>query len=124
MKIKFQGSYRNAKGNLVHRYLVSGTEEQLAEYKTVQGDNFRETEAGIPLFFTVNPVGVNGTLSLNKKGTFSAVSADTTSAMAIASAKQFGAEVEKAVAQRIADKLMSGSAAPVAIVAEVKEEKL
>lgn len=115
MKIKFHGSYRNAKGTLVHRYLVSGTEEQLAEYKNVQGDNYRANEAGVPLFFTVNPIGNSGTLSLNKKGVFTAISSDTTSAMAIASAKQFGAEVTAAVAARIADKLMSGISAPAAV---------
>lgn len=48
-----QPKYVNAKGNIVFRYLVKGTEAELKEYKTVKGDFFREDKVTKdPLFFT------------------------------------------------------------------------
>ncbi len=72
MKIRFNGQYRNAKGTVVFRYTVSGTEKQIEAYKAAQGDNYREiTEGpgmGTPLYFTTRFVGDNGELIITRAG--------------------------------------------------------
>lgn len=56
LKIKIhptQPKYVNAKGNIVFRYIVEGTEAQLADYKAVKGDFYREDKVTKqPLHFT------------------------------------------------------------------------
>lgn len=74
MKIKANGSYRNAKGNIVFRYLVSGSNAELDAYKAAQGDLYRETEDGHPIWFTTRYIGEEGRLIFTSKGT---VVADT-----------------------------------------------
>jgi len=65
MKAKFVRSYRSKKtGKTVFVYTVSGSKEQLAEYKEHQEDNFRESDDGKALWFTMNYCGENVSLIL------------------------------------------------------------
>ncbi len=68
MKIKANGSYRNTKGTLVFRYTVHGTPAQIEEYKKAQGDFYRATETGTPLFFTTRSAGSADDLIITQKG--------------------------------------------------------
>lgn len=57
LKIKIhptQPKYVNGKGNIVFRYLVEGTEAELADYKAVKGEAFYREDKVLkqPLFFT------------------------------------------------------------------------
>lgn len=61
--------YRSSKtGAPVFVYTVQGTPEELAAYKTAQGDNYRENEDGKPLFFSTRPIEAGSTLQVNSKG--------------------------------------------------------
>jgi len=52
LKATLMGKYRSAKsGNIVKRYVVTGSKDALAEYKEIQGTNFVADEKGRPLFF-------------------------------------------------------------------------
>ena len=46
------GKYKSAKsGNIVKRYVVTGSKDALAEYKEIQGNNYVADDKGRPLFF-------------------------------------------------------------------------
>lgn len=98
MKVKLSRNYRSKKGNTVFVYTVSGTEKQLAEYKAAQGDNYREDDKGVPLWFTTRCIGPAGTLIITQKGK---VVPDMSAFEAAASLSaqfggNFGAELAKA----------------------------
>lgn len=62
MKATFNNSYpkRAKNGNMVDVFVyhVVGTEQELSDYKTVRGEQYREdSETGAPLFFSLNYVG-------------------------------------------------------------------
>jgi hypothetical protein len=62
MKITYLNSYpKRGKNNKlvdVFVYGVNGTDEQLAEYKQVKAEQYREDkDTGVPLFFSLNYVG-------------------------------------------------------------------
>jgi len=61
MKIKLNRSYKklnkNSELTTVFVYAVSGTEEQLASFKEAMGDNFRESEEGQALWFSITSAG-------------------------------------------------------------------
>lgn len=57
LKIKIhptQPKYVNGKGNIVFRYIVEGTEAELADYKAVKGEAFYREDKVLkkPLYFT------------------------------------------------------------------------
>jgi hypothetical protein len=68
MKTKLLRSYKSQKGNTVFVYSVTGSPEQIAAYKAAQGDNYRESEEGISLWFTTRCIGNAGTLIVTEKG--------------------------------------------------------
>jgi hypothetical protein len=68
MKVQLSRSYRSQKGNTVFVYTVKGTESQIDAYKAAQGDNYRETEDGVSLWFTTRCIGNNGSLIITEKG--------------------------------------------------------
>jgi hypothetical protein len=69
MKIQFHGAYVSKKGTATFRYTVQGTKEELANYKKVQGENYREDEATkSPLFFAIKRYSDNTELSLTRDG--------------------------------------------------------
>lgn len=50
---KFLNYYRKSASSTVFRFVVSGTPEELATYKEIQGDNYRtDNVTGKPLYFT------------------------------------------------------------------------
>jgi len=52
LKATLMGKYRSAKsGNIVKRYVVTGSKDALAEYKEIQGTNYVADDKGRPLFF-------------------------------------------------------------------------
>ena len=52
LKATLMGKYRSAKnGNIVKRYIVTGSKDALAEYKEIQGTNYVADDKGRPLFF-------------------------------------------------------------------------
>lgn len=72
MKITLQGTYRRKNdGKIMYRYTVSGSESELALYKAIQGNNFREDEeSGKMLYFTSDPmVGNVAELAFNRENT-------------------------------------------------------
>ena len=68
MDIKSIRSYTSPKGNKVFVYAVSGTKEELANYKKAQGDFYREAEDGTPLWFSTRSVGNSGKLIITTNG--------------------------------------------------------
>jgi hypothetical protein len=52
LKATLMGKYKSAKnGNIVKRYIVTGSKDALAEYKEIQGNNYVADDKGRPLFF-------------------------------------------------------------------------
>jgi hypothetical protein len=98
MKVKLSRSYRSQKGNTVFVYTGSGSDNQIEAYKAAQGDNYRETENGEPLWFTTRCIGNTGTLIITDKG--KVVPDMSAFEQAASLAKQyggnFGAELAKA----------------------------
>ena len=74
LKAQFHGNYKkfNKLTNqaiTVFRYTVSGTEEELEQYKDVQGDNFvQDDKTGKPLYFTTRYVADNVELTITDNG--------------------------------------------------------
>jgi len=107
MKFKKLRSYKkvgkNGKTYTVFVYAVSGTPEQLAKYKALQGDNHRADEDGTPLWFSTRFVGETGALVMNDKGVY----ADMSEFDAAASlADQYGGNLGQELARAAAGKLM------------------
>lgn len=81
MKIAFKNSYISKKGNPVFAYRVSGTTEELAAYRQLQGTNLAEeivesvddkgkkVENRIPLFFSSTRVADGTPLVAKRDGT-------------------------------------------------------
>jgi hypothetical protein len=115
MKIKFLSSYRSQKGNTTFRYEVSGTPEQIEEYKAVQGEFFREdTTTGKPLWFTTRFCGNSGTLILaGKEGAKRYVPDMSAFEKADSLAKQFGGSLGNELAKHAAAELLGTKPAPV-----------
>ena len=89
---KTSPKYINAKGNVVFRYVVSGTEQELADYKAVKGDLYREDkDTKEPLFFTTRGIGAEGNILKTSDGKDFIID-DTEEAMFAALAKQYGVE--------------------------------
>lgn len=62
--------YTKAGGSVVFVYVLTGSKEELADYKTVQATNYRENEQKEPLYFTNQPCTVGTQLTKTTKGTF------------------------------------------------------
>jgi hypothetical protein len=120
MKAQFNGQYRNKKGNLTFRFIVTGTEEELAQYKELQGQYYVENDNGEPLYLTTTYVSDSVELKVSSKGT---IYADTSEVDKIVSfAKSQGIDLSKG----LTDKLMSalGGKTQVAEPQQVKGEGL
>lgn len=69
MKGKFAGKYRNKKGTEVFRYLVGGTDAQIAAFEKAQGDFLRKDEnSGAPIYFSTKYLGDNINLLITSGG--------------------------------------------------------
>jgi len=116
MKIKLSRSYTSKQGNKVFVYSVSGTEAQLEEFKTAQGDNHRvDDKTGEPLWFTTRCVGNSGTLIITTNG--KVVPDMSAFDQAASLAKQYGGNLGQELAKAAAAQLIGGGVntpAPVA----------
>ena len=107
MKIKLLRSYKSQKGNTVFVYSVTGTSEQIAAYKAAQGDNYRESEEGITLWFTTRCVGNTGTLIVTEKG--KVVPDMSAFEQAASLAKQYGGNFGQELARAAVANLIGGN---------------
>lgn len=98
MKVELSRSYRSQKGNTVFVYTVKGTTAQLDAYKAAQGDNYRETEDGVSLWFTTRCIGNTGTLIITEKGKI--VPDMSAFEQAASLAKQFGGNFGQELAKQ------------------------
>lgn len=118
MKIKLLGQYRKqGTGKLVFRYAVTGSKEQLEAYKEAQGENYVETEDGVPLFFTTRFAGKAGSLIISSNGSVSADMSEFDQAASLI--EQFPGPLGQAIAAATAQKLMGGA---LNVAPEVKAE--
>lgn len=109
MKIKAIRSYTSPKGNKVFVYSVNGSAEQLAKFKEVQGENYRETPEGVALWFTTRSVGPQGELIIT---TNNKVVADMSAFDNAASlAKQYGGNLGEELAKAAVAQLLGTSKA-------------
>lgn len=109
MKGTYHNSYpkRAKNGNTVDVfvYTVTGTTDELDAFKDAQGANYRTTDDGKPLYFTLNYISDNVELVFTSNGN---VVVDTSSLRKAANlAKQYGFLGEK-LADRIVSDIMPG----------------
>jgi hypothetical protein len=105
MNVSLSRSYRSSKGNTVFVYTVKGNESQIAAYKTAQGDNYRESEDGTPLWFTTRCIGKTGTLIITAKGKI--VPDMSAFEQAASLAAQFGGNFGQELAKATVNQLLS-----------------
>ena len=105
MNVSLSRSYRSSKGNTVFVYTVKGNESQIAAYKTAQGDNYRESEDGTPLWFTTRCIGKTGTLIITAKGRI--VPDMSAFEQAASLAAQFGGNFGQELAKATVNQLLS-----------------
>jgi hypothetical protein len=106
LKLKSDGQYRNSKGTLVFRYLVSGKPDALEAYEEAQGDYFVPNDDGIPLYLTSRAVMKGSDLVVTDQGK---VYVDNSALEEQASlVAQLGGNLGQALAMEIA-KSMAGS---------------
>ena len=112
MKVTLVRSYRNEKGTIVFVYRVSGSKEQLAQFKEIQGEYFREDENGSPLWFTVRCIGNSGKLIITTNGNVvpDMSAYDQAASLAAQYGGNFGEALAKASAEALAGR---GTTVPV-----------
>lgn len=113
MKGHFLRSYRKLAKNgqpvTVFVYTVSGSDEELAQYKeTVGVDNYRESDDGEPLWFSTRVSGPNPTLLITAKGQVVADMSAFDKAHSLA--QQYGGSLGAELAKQAAATLLGGSA--------------
>jgi hypothetical protein len=106
MKTKLLRSYKSKNGNTVFVYTVTGTPAQMEAYKAAQGDQFRETEEGVALWFTTRCIGNAGTLIITVKGKI--VPDMSAFEQAASLAKQYGGNFGQELARMAAMQLVGG----------------
>lgn len=106
MKGKFLRSYRKASsGNNVFVYTVTGTEEQLAQYKEIQKENYVEDDkTGKPLWFSTRYYGDNIDLVITAKGNVVPDTSEFDKAASLAS--QYGGNLGTEIAKIAAGNLL------------------
>jgi hypothetical protein len=111
MKIKFKRAYTKSEtGNKVFVYGVSGTNEELAKYHELQGENYKEDVDGTPLFFTTRSCGQGCDLIIT---TNNRIIPDMSAFDAAASlAKQYGGNLGEELAKAAAAQLTGKSSTP------------
>jgi len=107
MKGTFTRSYRSQNGNTVFVYGISGSEEELAQYKTIQGENHRvDDETGAPLWFTTRFAGDSAKMIITQNGNVIADMAEFDKAKSLV--EQYGGNLGDALAQSVVGKLLGG----------------
>ena len=123
LTIKYVRSYTSKNGNKVFVYAVAGTKAELEKFKAVQGDNYREDEAGTPLWFTTRSVGASGKLIITTNNKVVPDMSEFDNAASLA--KQYGGNLGEELAKAaVAQLLGGGQSAPAAIPAVVDNKDL
>jgi len=105
LRAKKTRSYRSKNGNTVFTYEVSGTTEELEQFKSVQGDYYREDdESGKPLWFSTNFVGEKADLIITRSGKVIADMSKFDQAHSLAA--QYGGNFGQALANEAAKNIM------------------
>lgn len=108
MKITLSRSYKklNKKGVLITMfvYMVSGSEQQLADYKAAAGDHYREDDDGNPIWFSSNYVGKTGKLLITTKGKIVPDTSEFDQAASMAA--QYGGNLGQALANAFASQIV------------------
>jgi hypothetical protein len=107
MKVRLVRSYKSKNGNVVFVYAVTGTPEQLEQFRAAQGDNFREDDNGNALWFTTRCIGNTGSLIITTKGNI--VPDMSAFDQANSLAKQYGGNFGQELARMAAEQLMGGN---------------
>lgn len=108
MNVKLARSYRSKNGNTTFVYNVEGTPTQVAEFKTAQGDFYREDDkTGKPLWFTTRCIGNTGKLVITSKG--KVVPDMSAFEQAASLAKQFGGNFGNELAKASVAKLLGNT---------------
>lgn len=115
MTIKLVRSYKSKKGNTTFVYAVTGNAKQLADYKTAQGDFYREDEHGTPLWFTTRCVGDRGSLVITSKGKI--VPDMSAYEQAASLSAQFGGNFGQELARAAVAKLVGNHSTPAEVAA-------
>ena len=68
MRAQFNGQYRNSKGNIVFRYIVSGSVKEIEAFTLAQGAFYRENENKQPMWFSSRFEGKSVNLIVTTKG--------------------------------------------------------
>jgi hypothetical protein len=119
LKLSFQRSYRKAskiagaRPRLTFVYAVSGPKESLDHYAATQGEFYRESDNGEPLYFTQRFAGESCELVVKQDE--SAWFPDTSALdIQVALAEQYGGNFGQSLADRLASKLVTKSQTPTA----------
>ena len=106
MNVSLARSYRSKNGNVTFVYNVSGSKKDLESYKAIQGDFYRESDEGAPLWFTTRCIGKSGKLIIttNNKVVPDMSQFDEAASLAAQYGGNFGQELAKATAQSILGK--------------------
>ncbi len=110
MKARFQRNYRSQNtGTPTFVYSVSGTEAEIAQYKTAQGDFLRtDDESGAPLWFTTRYAGDVVNLIITQAGNVIADMSEFDKANSLV--EQYGGNLGEKLAEGLVGKLLGGSA--------------
>jgi hypothetical protein len=120
LNASFVRSYKSKAGNTVFVYSVSGSEESVAKYASIQGDNLRKDDTtGKPLFFTTRYFGDNAKLLITTNDRVVADMSEFDKASSLAS--QYGGNLGRELASHAAAKLMGGTTAPAEVAAPVAD---
>jgi hypothetical protein len=122
MNVKLARSYRSKNGNTTFVYNVDGTAKQVEEFKTAQGDFYREDDkTGKPLWFTTRCIGNSGKLVITSKG--KVVPDMSAFEQAASLAKQFGGNFGNELAKASVAKLLGNAPTEDAQVTQPNEEQ-
>lgn len=122
MNVKLARSYRSKNGNTTFVYNVDGTAKQVEEFKTAQGDFYREDDkTGKPLWFTTRCIGNSGKLVITSKG--KVVPDMSAFEQAASLAKQFGGNFGNELAKASVAKLLGNAPSEDAQVTQPNEEQ-
>lgn len=122
MNVKLARSYRSKNGNTTFVYNVDGTTKEVEEFKTAQGDFYREDDkTGKPLWFTTRCIGNSGKLVITSKG--KVVPDMSAFEQAASLAKQFGGNFGNELAKASVAKLLGNAPTEDAQVTQPNEEQ-
>jgi hypothetical protein len=125
MNVSLMRTYRSKKGNVTFVYGVSGSAEDIAKFKEIQGEYYREDDNGKTLWFTTRCIGQSGSLIITTNNKIVPDMSKFDQAASLA--KQFGGDLGQSLANAAAAQLLGHSApeaapAPAAIPVAQAEE--